>query len=85
MFGVRSTRNSPGASNRDKSNDLLLLTQFLDGLLTPGGFYFAGDDQPERLSLWVHADAVNFKNYITYTISNPNGNNAYAKGYGINP
>jgi hypothetical protein len=72
----------PGASNRDKSNDLKLLTQFFDGLENPGGLYFCGDDQPERLSLWVHADAVNFKNYITYTLTGPNH---YASGYGINP
>jgi hypothetical protein len=75
----------PGATNRDKSNDLKLLTDFLDGLLTPGGLYFCGDDQCERLASWVHLDAVNFKNFITYSLSNPNGGNAYGKGYGINP
>ena len=83
VIGIGDGR--PGATNHDKSNDLKLLTDFLDGLLNPGGLYFCGDDQPGTLAGWVHLDAANFKNFITYSMSNPNGGNHVAKGYGINP
>ncbi len=74
-----------GATNHDKSPDTLILKQFLDGLTNPGGLYFCGDDQPSRLQAFTGTAAANFKAYIRYSLSNPNGGDHYVKGFPINP
>ena len=84
VVGIGNGR--PGVGFNEKSPDGLMLTNFLGGLDNQGGLYLAGDDAPGTLLSQAGTDQANFRSvYIPYTLSNPNGGNHVAKGYGINP